>query len=146
MLSLTVLSSNFFEFQAIIKIEMPRIYRKKLPRIDIEAEPIGARIARLRKERGLTQTQLADRLGIARILITDYERGKIRIYDSMVSRFAVALGISADEFLGLKNGNREHFVPSLRIMKRLQKIQSLPANQQKALLKTIDMVLKSGGK
>jgi transcriptional regulator with XRE-family HTH domain len=66
-------------------------------------ETIGKRIARLRNEKGYTQLQLAEKIGIVRILISDYERGKIRLYDEMLARFAVALEVTTDELLGLKN-------------------------------------------
>ncbi|EKT4465057.1 helix-turn-helix transcriptional regulator [Pseudomonas putida] len=40
---------------------------------------LGERIARLRKEHGITQTQLAERLGVSRQPIQAYESGKRRI-------------------------------------------------------------------
>src|SRR5207247_2491036 len=39
------------------------------------AETVGQRLARLRRERGLTQVELAERLGIAQPIVSDYERG-----------------------------------------------------------------------
>jgi DNA-binding XRE family transcriptional regulator len=37
-------------------------------------ETLGRRIARLRKERGYTQVELAEKIGIIQVLISDYER------------------------------------------------------------------------
>ncbi len=48
--------------------------------------------------------------------------------------------------LGLKGSKRDEIKPSLKIIRRLNKITTLPAAQQKALLKTIDMFLKAAGK
>jgi len=90
---------------------------------------------------------LANKIGIERHLISDYERGKIRLYDEMVARFAIALGISTDDLLGLKEGS--HIikdVPSLRIIKRVKRIEKLPLSKQKSLLQIIDGFLKSEGK
>ena len=52
---------------------MPRKLKNPLPPIDLGTESIGQRIARLRKQQGYTQQQLADKIGIERGLLTDYE-------------------------------------------------------------------------
>ena len=43
-------------------------------------ETIGQRIARLRNERGLTQKQLGEKIGIVQVLVSDYEKGKLRLH------------------------------------------------------------------
>ena len=126
---------------------MPRVSKAILPPLKLGNETIGQRIACIRKQRGYTQKELANKIGIERHLISDYERGKIRLYDEMVTRFAVALGISTDDLLGLKAGR--HIikdVPSLRIIKRVKRIEKLPLSKQKSLLQIIDGFLKSEGK
>lgn len=55
----------------------------------------------------------------------------------------IALGTSSDAFLGL-NGS-EIDTPSLKLVKRLKKIEALPPPKQKALLQTIDGFLKDEG-
>lgn len=44
-----------------------------------DAETIGQRLARLRREGGLTQVMLAERVGIIQALVSDYEREKLRL-------------------------------------------------------------------
>ncbi len=63
---------------------------------------IGERISTIRKKKGLTQQELAAKIGITRSLVSSYEVGRIRLYDDMVARFAIALEASSDEILGLK--------------------------------------------
>lgn len=41
-----------------------------------ESNIIGMRIAKLRKEKGMTQEQLANAIGITRVAITQYENGE----------------------------------------------------------------------
>ena len=120
--------------------------RRVLTEESKEEKPVGQRIARFRKQRGCTQKELAVRIGVPHSLITDYERGKLRLHDKMVIRFAMALGISTDELLGLTGMSHIEAKPSLRIMRRLHKIETLPLSKQKALLQIIDGVLKSEGK
>jgi len=64
----------------------------------------------------------------------------------MVVRFARALAVSTDELLGVKPARSKAEQPSLKLVRRLNKIQSLPPAQQKALLKTIDMYIKAAEK
>lgn len=125
---------------------MPRRPTLKLPPLNLGEETIGQRIARIRKQKGYTQTELAQKMGTIQSLISDYETGRLRLYDEMVVRFAVALDVSTDEILGLKRNNHKPTKPSLKIMRRLNKIDSLPESQQKTLLKTIDVFLKGAGK
>ena len=108
-----------------------------------DTHEIGTRIAFLRKEKGLTQAELAERIGISRLLLSDYERGKVRLYADVLAKIAIALGVSNDHILLTQPVTLIDYTPSLRFIKRLQKIERLPANEQKALLKNIDMFLKA---
>lgn len=114
--------------------------------MDLGDETIGQRVARLRKERGYTQADLANEIGITRELVSDYERGKIRPHYEMIIRFALAFKITTDELLGLKPSKHSGSQPSLKVMRRLLKIESLPPSQQRSLLNTIDAVLKAAEK
>ena len=87
---------------------------------------------------GLTQVEVAQRIGIIQALISDYERDKLRLNAEMLVRFAQALNVSADELLGLSADKRlASKNPSLKILRRLNKIASLPPTKQKAFLQTI---------
>jgi transcriptional regulator with XRE-family HTH domain len=106
-------------------------------------ESMGQRLARLRKERGWTQVELADRTGIVQTVLSDYERGKLRLNADMIVRFASTLDITTDELLQPKAAQTVlRRKPSLRVLRRLERIESLPQHQQNTLLKTIDGFLK----
>lgn len=122
---------------------MPKRSRFSLPPVNTEGESIGRTLARLRKERGYTQTELAERIGIIQALVSDYERDKLRLNADMLIRFARALAVPSDEILGLKSTHSKGKNPSLKVLRRLSRIESLTAAQQRALLKTIDMFLKA---
>jgi transcriptional regulator with XRE-family HTH domain len=109
----------------------------------VETETFGQRLARLRKERGWTQVELAERVGIIQSLISDYERDRLRMNPDMILRFAAALEVSTDDLLQPDSGKRPlRRSPSLRVLRRLEKIEKLPPHQQSTLLKTIDGFLK----
>jgi len=131
---------------------MPRKSKLKLPALELGEETTGQRIARIRKERGYTQNELAERIGTIQALVSDYERDKLRLNAEMAVRFAIALEVSTDELLGLHSGNGKKQTKSngrkasRRILRRLEKIESLPTHQQTVLLKTIDTFIKAAGK
>ena len=57
------------------------------------------RLARLRKERNLTQQQLADRAGAHVVQISRYEGGVSQPAADALKRLAIALSVSADALL-----------------------------------------------
>ncbi|VDB00838.1 hypothetical protein S1OALGB6SA_1928 [Olavius algarvensis spirochete endosymbiont] len=121
---------------------MPKSPKYQLKSLEQELT-IGERIAKIRKQQGLTQKVLAKKIGVKQYLISDYERGRIRLYDEMVARFALALNVSADKILGISSKTGETEEIPLRLSKRIQKIQLLPASKQKRLLASIDDTLKA---
>jgi len=119
---------------------MPKKSRLKLMPVSFGKETLGQRLARLRKERGLTQKDISERTGLTQGLISDYERDRLRLTAEMTVRFVEAIGITADELLRphRKNGHAPKRQPSLQLIRRMEQIESLPRYQQRALLTTID--------
>ncbi len=104
---------------------------------------VGANVMRLRKQKGLTQEQLASDLGITQTLISKYETGRLQISAEMIVRFAKALNVSSDTILGIQDDDSDGYSPSLKIMRRLREIENMAPSDQKALLKTIDKYIQS---
>ena len=125
---------------------MPRVPKQTLPQISPSEESIGQRLARFRKLRGFTQRQLADQIGIVQNLVSDYENGKLRLYDEMVARFAAALKVSADDILGLAKEDADSAQISLRFLKRLAVIETFPEAQKKRILRNLDDAIDSQAK
>ena len=124
--------------------------KQKLPPLKLASdETFGERLARFRKEKGLTQAALAQSVGIIQVLIADYESGKLRLNAEMICRITQVLGVSSDELLGLKRSRTEGLVEkggmSLKLVRRLKRIDQLPLNKQNVLLQTIDGFLKGEG-
>jgi len=57
---------------------------------------IHARIAQLRAEAGLSQEQLAEKLGVDKTAISHWEQGKAAPRMSRIAEVAEALGVSID--------------------------------------------------
>jgi transcriptional regulator with XRE-family HTH domain len=118
---------------------MPK--KSKLAPTAAQKETLGLRLAQVRKEHGLTQVELAERTGLIQVVVSDYERGRLRLPADMAVRFAEVLGVTVDELLqprkksGAAKSTKQ---PSLKLVRRMEQIETLPIYQQRALLTTID--------
>jgi transcriptional regulator with XRE-family HTH domain len=102
-------------------------------------ESIGARISQLRKDKGMTQKELAERLEVSQPVVSDYENDVIRLPADIVGKIAQVLEVTSDELLGLRREARSTgSVKNRRLSRRLQAIDALPKRDQEALLRTID--------
>ena len=63
---------------------------------EMQSNRIGNLLAGARLKAGLTQAQVAKKLGVRQNMVSDYERGKRRLSQSMAKRFAKALQINID--------------------------------------------------
>ncbi len=112
------------------------------PPLMIGNETFGQRLAKIRKAKGYTQVELADKLGIIQVMVSDYERDKLRPYHEMIVRLANALDMSTDELLGVKPFKSKDTKVNLKLQRRMQKIDALPTAKQKVILQTIDTFIK----
>jgi transcriptional regulator with XRE-family HTH domain len=105
---------------------------------------LGARIAKLRKEQGVTQVQLAERLGVSQQTITAYEVGRRRIQVSALPVIAQALGVGIEELVSErpKPGKRG---PAPKLQQQLEQLSRLPKAQQRLVSQLIDTVLQQHG-
>ncbi|MFO7899034.1 MAG: helix-turn-helix transcriptional regulator, partial [Planctomycetota bacterium] len=62
-----------------------------------EATDFGRRVAAARRESGLTQRELADRLGVSQKMVDYYERRAENVTANVVCRLSEILAVSADE-------------------------------------------------
>ncbi len=120
---------------------MPKPSKLKLMPLPHSDESTGQRLARIRRERGFTQIELAEKTGMVQTLVSDYERGKLRLNADTILRFATALEISTDALLQ-PSGPVESKKPSRKVLRRLEQIEALPLGQQTTLLRTIDTLLE----
>ena len=103
---------------------------------DVDA---GQQLTALRKERGITQIELAKLLGVTQSMVSDYEKGTIRLHGDIIIQLTDILRVSADELLGIKiNSKKNGAIKNRRLSRRIQAIDGLPKRDQEALLRTID--------
>lgn len=71
--------------------------------IEITMKEIGDRIRELRTERGLSQKELADKIGVATNTVSQYESGKSKTSINVLAKLAVVLDTTTDYLLGLEH-------------------------------------------
>ncbi len=121
---------------------MPRRRQTNAP---VDEKLIGRRLRELRKRRGKTQVEIAAALGINQSLVSQYERGEIRLHGTLVAAFAKALRTTSDQILGLEKLEEDGVLKDRRFLRRLQKIDQLSKRRQQTLLKSLDMLFKGAG-
>ena len=104
----------------------------------VNEKTIGKKLRESRESRGMTQTDLAERLNIRQEIVSAYERGAIRIHGALIAGFAQALDVSTDEILGVEKSKPNGTGPAdRRVVRLLTDINALPRRERDALLKTI---------
>ena len=106
----------------------------------------GKKVAALRKEKGLTQLQLAEKMGITRRAVAYYETESDNPPSHIIVLLSEALNVSADELLGIKPTKNQNEEPNLALIRRMKRIEKLSPAKQKILLQTIDTFLKGADK
>jgi transcriptional regulator with XRE-family HTH domain len=108
---------------------------------------LGARVAQARKERGLTQQQVADHLGVAQQTLAHYEVGRARIAASLLPPLAEVLDMSIEEILTGQPASRVAGKrgPASRLQQQVEAIGLLPKAKQRFVVEMLDTVLAQQG-
>jgi transcriptional regulator with XRE-family HTH domain len=104
-------------------------------------QQLGARIAALRKDQGMTQVQFAERLDLTQQMIASYEVGRRRVPVSLLPQIAQILAVSLDELIGKKDVPRAKRGPAPRLQQQIERIQQLPRSKQRFVMEMLDTVL-----
>ena len=101
---------------------------------------LGERIAQARQLAGLTQKQLADKVGTTQRVLTYWEREAAGLRADQLAKLAEALGVSADYFLG-RDGKKRGNGPAGKARLIFEEVSKLPRSRQKRILATVEDML-----
>lgn len=91
---------------------------------------LGKRFKSLRVNCGLTQKQLAEKVGITPTTLSRYEQGYIdHINTSMISKFAEIFGVSPVYLLGVDFDKEDYVLSSDELDELTSMLQNLTKNQ-----------------
>jgi transcriptional regulator with XRE-family HTH domain len=106
-------------------------------------ESFGGRLAQIRQRRGLTQEELGKAVGVTQRVIAYYERDDAQPPGAVLVHLAQALRVSTDELLGVRPMKDGTSPKTARLLKRLKRVEALPAADRRAVLKLADALLET---
>jgi transcriptional regulator with XRE-family HTH domain len=101
---------------------------------------LGQRLAEARKASGLTQTQLAEQLGVAQQTLAHYEMGRLRVAVALLPPLAKALGVTVEDLMGEQAPPAKRG-PAPKLQQQIERIQQLPRSKQRFVMQMLDTVL-----
>jgi len=107
-------------------------------------ETFGQRLRQLRKNKGLTQVNLAEQVASSQRAICSYEQDRTDPPLSLIPKLADALDVTVEDLLGLnrqlpkKVTSKDSF-----LRKKIEEISQLPERKQKTVLQVINLAMKS---
>ncbi len=112
---------------------------------DVERSAFGLRLFNARKARGITQQELANKIGITKRMIANYEGTSEGPTVERLTELAQALGVTVSYLLGesTQKNIEPEVPPTLR--KHIDKLKSLPPKDQKTAIRMIDALAAQNG-
>jgi len=107
---------------------------------------LGARIAHLRKEQGITQVQLAEVLGVSQQTVTAYEVGRRRIQVSSLPLIAKTLGVAIEDVIGAESKAATKLGPAPKLQQQMDRIAKLPKTRQRFVMDVLESMLGQAGR
>ena len=112
---------------------------------------LGARIAQLRKERGLTQARLAEAISVSQQHMASFESGIRKLPLSAVGPLTEALNVTFDDLIGqmAEKGEAKPKMkrgPAPKLQQQMEAISLLPKQQQRFVMQMLETVLSQADK
>jgi transcriptional regulator with XRE-family HTH domain len=99
----------------------------------------GARIIEIRKEKGMSQDQLAKALGATPTTVGRYERDEVKPSIEMAVKIAETLDVSLDYLTGRSKND----LKDKKMLERFNEILGLMPEDRNGILYTIDGLIKA---
>ena len=103
---------------------------------------IGNKIQEIRKQRGLTQEQLAERVNISPHYLSALERGVYNIKLDLLVDILNTLNCSADEVFQ----DVVHSSSKIKASQLSEKLKTLPLTEQRKILEVVDTMMANSNK
>ncbi len=102
---------------------------------------LGDKLTMLRKQKNLSQGDLADKIGISRDAIGKYERGDIMPTADKAKKMADILGVSLD-FLMSEAEKEDSTLFNKDVLYRMQELDKLPESDKDKINSIIDAFIR----
>jgi transcriptional regulator with XRE-family HTH domain len=98
----------------------------------------GRRMADARERAGLTQQQLAEKLGTSQRAVAHWERDPVALRPDQIAAVADTLNVTTDELLGRSTKDRTPKGPPGKLRLAFEKAHKLPRNQQSRIVEFVE--------
>jgi len=105
----------------------------------------GERIVAAREEAGLSQRELADKLGITQRALSWWEREPVALKPEQMAALAAALGVTTDYLLGVEVPKKRGTGPTGKARKVFEAVSKLPRHQQQKIVDVVETFVASHG-
>src|ERR1700752_5285117 len=110
-----------------------------------DAPPFGRRLAALRRQKGLSQRELAERLDTTQKTVDYYERRAVNPTLDLVERVAAALEVPAAELIGdgaapMRLSKKAG--PTGKVQKVFEDVSRLPRRQQEKIVEFVSAFVR----
>ena len=105
--------------------------------------PFGARVHALREAAGLSQAQLAAKLGLAQRSYSQWERRPVALRHDQLEALAGALGVTMAELVGAPGTKQRGSGPTGRAKRTFEVVSKLPRSQQQKILDVVEALVKA---
>jgi transcriptional regulator with XRE-family HTH domain len=109
--------------------------------------PFGQRVTKAREVAGLTQVQLAERVGVTQPVVAYWEREPVALRAEQLAALADALGVSGDYLLGRSGKEPSLKGPTGKARQVFERVSKLSRSRQQYIIKVVeDLVGSVNGK
>ena len=100
--------------------------------------PFGERLAQARERAGLTQVQLAEKLGTTQRAVAYWEREPDALKADQLATLADILGVTGDYLLGRQDSKPAPKAPPGKLRQVFEKAYQLPRHQQNKIVEFVE--------
>ena len=121
-----------------IMLDMQAGRPSKIPRT-----PFGERVFAARTTAGLSQAEVAEKLGITQASYADWERHVTALRPDQIEQLANILGVSVEELFTGNGRAKERGGPVGRAKRVFERVSKLPRSRQQYILKVVEDLVGS---
>jgi transcriptional regulator with XRE-family HTH domain len=105
----------------------------------------GERLVTARQQMGLSQAQVAERLGITQQSYGGWERRETALKPEHLVKVAAILNVTVDYLLGKEDSRKRSGGPVGKARRVFEEVSKLPRNQQQHIIRVVEDMLVARG-
>jgi transcriptional regulator with XRE-family HTH domain len=103
-----------------------------------DRSPFGEKLLAARQQAGLSQIQVAEKLGITQQTYAGWERRTTSLKPEYISKLSALLNVSVDYLLGHENGGKRKGGPTGKARRVFEEVSKLPRHKQQRILGIVE--------